>query len=296
MLRGAATTFLLLLNLFLWGTPVLLIGLLKLVTRGDTRRHIILFVVGVAEKWIVANNRIFDLMLPTVWDIDEVATVDPSGRYLIFSNHISWADIFVLQRVFQGRVSFPRFFIKSQLIWFPIMGQIAWLLDFPFMRRYSAEYLERHPEKRGKDLETTRRACARYRHVPVAILNFLEGTRFSEEKRVDQASPYKHLLRPRTGGAAFVLASLGDQLDGIFDVTIAYPGHLTTTWDLVSGRIERIAVRVRRLDIPRDFERDHVKEWIESVWREKDALLSRLIAPVPAEATSPPARRETAQG
>lgn len=273
-IRGAATTFLLFLNLFFWGTPVLLIGLLKLVTRGETRRRIILFVVRVAEKWIVTNNRIFDAMLPTVWDSDEVANVDPSGRYLIFSNHISWTDIFVLQRTFQGRVSFPRFFIKSQLAWFPIMGQVAWVLDFPFMRRYSPEYLAAHPEKRGKDLETTRRVCRRYRHVPVAVLNFLEGTRFTEEKRIEQDSPYKHLLRPRIGGAAFVLASLGELLDGVFDVTIAYPGHITTIWDFVCGRIDRIAVRTRFSKVfPNGEDREKVQQWIEQTWGEKDELL-----------------------
>ncbi|PYQ61237.1 MAG: acyltransferase, partial [Acidobacteria bacterium] len=132
-----------------------------------------------------------------------------------------------------------------------------------------------------------RRACQRYRHIPVAMLTFLEGTRFSEEKRADQESPFRHLLRPRVGAIAFVLASLGDQLDGIIDVTLAYPGGDVTMWDFVCGRVPTIAVRARRIVAPPEFftaeitepgpARDRFKIWIDSIWREKDALLSTFL-------------------
>ena len=145
----------------------------------------------------------------------------------------------------------------------------------------------RRPEKREEDLATARRACQRYRHVPVAILAFLEGTRFSEEKRVDQDSPYAYLLRPRVGAISFVLASLADQLDATIDVTLAYPGGDVTMWQFLSGKVERIVVRARRLDVPAEFltaritepgpTRDRFKEWIESLWREKDALLATVV-------------------
>lgn len=117
-------------------------------------------------------------------------------------------------------------------------------------KRYSADYLALHPEKRGRDLATTRRACARYRTLPVAILNFLEATRFTLDKHSDQESPYRHLLRPRTGATAFVVASLGDPLDGILDLTIAYPGHLVSAWQVITGRVRSIRVHVLELPIP----------------------------------------------
>lgn len=305
-LRGSMTIILLLLSLGFWGVPVLTVGLLKLVARGDARRRVILVLADLTARWVATNNAIFDLMLPTVWDVDGLIDVDRESRYLIFSNHLSWADIFVVLRVFHRRIAFPRFFLKRELAWFPIIGQAAWALDFPFMRRYTAEYLAAHPEKRGKDLETTRRACQRYREVPVAILNFLEGTRFTEEKRMDQDSPHAHLLRPRIGGVAFVLACLGDQLDGIIDLTIVYPGHVATAWDFVSGRIERVSVHARCFGIPAEFvtdritepgpERERFKQWIEQTWREKDDLLRRLTAPAPAAGESLQARRESARG
>lgn len=47
------------------------------------------------------------------------------------------------------------------------------------MKRYSKAYLARHPEKKGQDLATTRKACAKFSRIPVAVFNFLEGTRFT---------------------------------------------------------------------------------------------------------------------
>jgi 1-acyl-sn-glycerol-3-phosphate acyltransferase len=242
------------------------------------------------DRWAGVNNRIFDLMLTTKWDIAGVDGLRTDAHYLIVSNHVSWIDIFVVIRAFHRHAAFIRFFLKRELMWFPIVGQASWALDFPFMRRYTPEYLERHPEKRGHDLETTRRACRRFRSIPVTILNFLEGTRFSRDKHADQDSPYRQLLRPRVGGIAFVLASLGEQIDAIIDVTIAYPSQDVTFWDFVSNRIARITVRARRLEVPRRFltaeivepgpERDAFREWIENLWREKDALLEDLVTVV----------------
>lgn len=286
-LRALILGLLLLANVILWGGLILLLTPVKLVTAGEPRRRMILLLAWLAERWVKGNNDIFDLMLPTEWDIAGADDLRRDGHYLIISNHVSWVDIFVLFRVFQGKAPFIRFFLKHAILYSPIVGQACWALEFPFMRRYSPEYLKKHPEKRGKDLETTRVACQRYRDVPVSVLNFVEGTRFSREKLEDQRSPYKHLLRPRVGGISFVLASLGEQLDAVMDVTVVYPGYETTLYDFVSGGIPRIAVRARRLDVPEEFYsnaateagpvRDDLKRWIEEVWREKDLLIDGIV-------------------
>ena len=288
MLRGLATIILLLLNLTFWGTLVFLGGLVKLLMpTKPSRTRAVRGLAWLAEHWVGGNDAIFDLMLPTQWDISGIEGTKYEGRYLIISNHISWVDIFALFRAFHGHTAFIRFFLKHQLIWSPIVGQACAALEFPFMHRYSPEYLEKHPEKRGKDLETARRLCRRYRFIPVAILNFVEGTRFSREKQADQDSPYRHLLRPRVGGVAFALASLGENLDAMFDVTLAYPGHDTTMWQFVSGQIPQITIRARRLDVPAELMtsavtepgdvRERFKVWIDQRWREKDAELEALL-------------------
>ncbi len=275
------------LNTAFWGTLVLLGGVVKLlVPKRESRRNLRMFMAELGERWAGGNDAIFDRMLTTRFEISGFEGLRLDAHYLILSNHVSSVDILVLFRVFHRRAPFIRFFLKRQLIWLPIVGQACWALDFPFMRRHTAEHLERHPEKRGRDLETTRIACRRYRRIPVSILNFLEGTRFTREKQSDQESPYRHLLRPRVGGIAFVLASLSEQLDSILDVTIAYPASDVTMWDFVTNRIDRIVVRLRRLEVPAEFinsditgpgpARDSFKSWIEQLWHEKDETLDSM--------------------
>lgn len=265
----------------------MLLGLLKPVMRGPARGLLVRVLVWLAEHWVSNNDAIFDTFLDTKWDVEMPENVDRKGHYLILSNHLSWVDIFVAFRVFHRRTAFLRFFLKSTLQWAPIVGQAARALDFPFMRRYTKEYLEQHPEKRGRDLETTRIACRRFKHVPVAIINYVEGTRFTDEKHAEQKPPYRYLLRPRVGGIAFVLASLGEQLDGVLDLTVVYPGHQITMLDFAMNRVPSIVVRVRRIDPPEEFYttavtepgpvRERFKEWIDERWREKDAIIAGIV-------------------
>jgi 1-acyl-sn-glycerol-3-phosphate acyltransferase len=284
MIRGAITLFLLTLNAAFWGTCIALLGIVKFAIqitapRSRMRTRVILILASLATRWAGGNDRIFDRTLPTQWEIEGIGDdVRPDGHYLIVSNHVSWVDILALYRAFHGRAAFIRFFLKQELFWAPIVGQACWALEFPFMRRYSPEYLEKHPEKRGTDLATTRKACQRYRNFPVAILNFLEGTRFSKSKHAEQSSPYRHLLRPRIGGISFVLGALGDQLDAMYDVTLAYPPHNDISLAaFVMGRVPKVIVHARRVALAESLERDAVKVWIEEIWKEKDAFLTQRL-------------------
>jgi 1-acyl-sn-glycerol-3-phosphate acyltransferase len=280
MIRGAITLLLLTLNAVFWGSLIAILGIAKFAIqftapRSRARTRVILILASLGSRWVGGNDRIFDAMLPTQWQIEGIGgDVKPDGHYLIIANHLSWVDIFALFRAFHGRTAFIRFFLKQQLIWIPIIGQACWALEFPFMRRYSPEYLAKHPEKRGTDLATTRKACQRYRNFPVAILNFVEGTRFSESKRDEQDSPFRHLLRPRIGGISFVLASLGDQLDAIYDVTLAYPpDNDISLGRFLTGRVAKIIVHARRLSVPESIDR----AWLDAIWKEKDDLLTSQL-------------------
>src|SRR5690554_7212168 len=85
------------------------------------------------------------------------------------------------------------------------------------MKRYSKEYLETHPEKRGQDIETTKKACEKFKYLPTSVMNFLEGTRFTPNKHRGQKSPYKYLLKPKAGGMAFAMSAMGDQFKSLLD-------------------------------------------------------------------------------
>ena len=76
MLRGLATIFLLTCNLFLWGTLVFLGGLVKLLMpTKPSRTRMVLALAWLAEHWVAGNDAIFDLMLPTKWDISGIDDV-----------------------------------------------------------------------------------------------------------------------------------------------------------------------------------------------------------------------------
>lgn len=245
------------------------------------------------ETWIALNNALFALNRGTRWDIEVPDGLDRKGCYLVASNHQSWVDILALQKAFNRKLPILRFFIKRELIWVPFLGAAWWALDFPFMRRPSREEIARNPKLKGKDLESARKACEKFRDRPVAMMSFAEGTRFSAAKSGQADGPYRNLLAPKIGGIGIVLYALGDRLQSLIDVTIAYPNpddpdYRPTFWQLVSGRVPKIVVRAREVAIPRNllgrnFRTDRefraeLEAWIGRVWREKDELLGALKA------------------
>ncbi len=239
-----------------------------------------------AENWISCNNWEMRWFTAAKWDIRGVENLDMNHSYLVCCNHQTWVDIVVLQKAFNRVIPFLRFFLKKQLIYVPMLGWAWWALDFPFMQRYSRSYLKRHPEKRGRDLETTRKACERFQGSTISILNFLEGTRFSEAKRLKSESPFTHLLPPKTGGLAFTIDAMGRQFRSLINVTIFYPGGAKTFWDLICGRVKEVVVRIEEIPIPQEllagnyqadeYFRARLQAWVRSIWDRKDLLLTEL--------------------
>ncbi|AVH35845.1 acyltransferase [Pseudomonas monteilii] len=289
LLTGILTTTLLLLNTVVLICPLLVFALLKLVLPGRGRDYASWAVMWVAETWSEIDKAIFALCIPTQWDIRGVENLRKDTSYLAVSNHQTWVDIPALIESLNRRTPFFKFFLKKELIWVPLLGLAWWGLDYPFMKRYSKAFLEKHPELKGKDLEITKAACELFKRQPVTVVNYLEGTRFTEAKRLEQQSPYRYLLKPKAGGVAFVLAALGEQLDALLDVTIVYPGNKAPGfWDLLNGSISQVIIdiQVRELDPALwagDYENDPefrqtVQAWVNQLWVEKDQRIEQLRA------------------
>lgn len=284
---GVLTLVLIFLNTVFWSCFLFPIVLLKLVIPLNSWQKLCAVVlVKIAETWIDTNHLIYALTLKITWDIRGTETLAKQGWYLVLSNHQSWSDVLVLQKALNHRIPFLKFFLKKNLIWMPMLGQAWWALDMPFMQRYSKSFLEKHPELKGRDLETTRKACEKFRTMPTSIINFVEGTRLTPEKHLKRKSPFRHLLPPKAGGVAFVLAAMGDQFQKILDVTIVYPEKQLNLWDLVSGRVHRIIVDVREIEVPRqmlqgDYLNDpqyqiHFQNWLNELWRAKDERIESI--------------------
>ena len=217
-ITGVITALLLLLNTLILIGPMMLVALLKVILPGSRARQVCSSVVmAIAETWAEICKGIFALMTPTQWEMRGVEDLRGDTSYLVISNHQSWVDIPALIQAFNRKTPYFKFFLKKELIWVPFLGLAFWALDYPFMKRYSKAFLDRNPHLKGKDLEITRQACEKFQGIPVTVVNFLEGTRFTVDKHRNQQSPYRHLLKPKAGGVAFVLAALGDNLDALLD-------------------------------------------------------------------------------
>jgi len=286
---GSLSLASLIVNTVLWCAPLYVFGIAKLIVPIERWRQAMDAVLRrLAEGWIQCNSLLLDLVHEIEWDVRGDDGLRHAGSYLISCNHQTWADIPILQRIFNRRIPFIRFFLKQELIRVPLLGLAWWFLDYPFMKRYSRETLEKHPELRGKDLESTRKACEKFRRAPVSILNFLEGSRFTAAKQAHQGAAYRNLLRPKAGGMAFVLDAMGDSLRSLLDVTIVYPDGAPDFWEFLAGRLDRVIVHVEEKTLPQDLLggdylgdsafRERFQAWVDELWKQKDERIAALLA------------------
>jgi 1-acyl-sn-glycerol-3-phosphate acyltransferase len=237
--------------------------------------------VALAGGWVAFNAVYIGNINHTRWECRGLEGLRRDEWYLVTSNHASWVDIAVLQRAFTGRIPFLKFFLKQELIWVPFLGLAWWALDLPFLKRKKGGTGAGHV-----DLETTRKACEKFKLAPTSVINFAEGTRFTPAKHALQRSPYRHLLKPKSGGMAIALATMGAQFHTVLDVTIHYGGGIPTMWDYLCDRVPSITVDVQTREIPAALldpvaqrerrYRTQVQDWLETLWAEKDAKLDAL--------------------
>ncbi len=288
-LKGLFNYCVLAVNTVLLSTPIIWLSVLKLLPIERVKRINSKVLIWLAEKWIDVNSLVLKLTQKTEYKISGLKGLEYNEWYTVISNHQSWADIFVLQKVFNHRIPFLKFFLKKDLIWVPFIGICWWALDFPFMRRYSKAFLQKYPQYKGKDLEITKKSCLKFKFTPVSVMNFLEGTRFQPSKHKSQNSPYKFLLKPKSGGMAYALNVMGDKIKSMVDVTIYYqdlPGNEISFWNFMSGKIKKIYIHTQIREIPEelkqgDYENDPVfrakfQNWINQIWLEKDQLLEKF--------------------
>lgn len=239
------------------------------------------------EAWVSVHKGLISLYRGLEWDVELPGGISHKGRYLICCNHQSGVDILALQHCLNRKAPFGRYLLKQQLIWVPVLGAAWWALDMAFLRRYSRQDLLKNPALKGKDLENAARACEKLKHIPVSMMTFPEGTRFTEAKRVQQESPYRYLLQPKYGGVGQVLYSFDDALDALIDVTITYPNGIPTVWQYLSGQVTKISMLVKFRPIDDElrganFREDvlvktQLKNWLNGIWDEKDLYIHKKL-------------------
>lgn len=280
-LKGIAASLVLTANILSAFSILFPLALIKFILPFQVVRKVIDPVLnGLAEWWVMVNAAWMKAVQPHPWEITGLNNFKRKGWYLVSSNHQSWVDILVLQRVFSNRIPLLKFFLKFELLYVPVMGLAWWALDFPFMRRKGGQ-------SAAKDIETARKACEKFRLIPTSVISFAEGTRFTPAKHAQQKSPYQHLLKPKTGGLAMALQTMGPLFDSLVDVTIIYPGGVPTFMDLLTGKVKDVVVDIQQIQIPESLSsaeataqpehRAQLQLWINDLWLRKDALIAERL-------------------
>ena len=283
ILRGIIAGSLFLVNLIFWPSLILIVTIFKiLIPIPKIRIFLSSVITNLASGWIWGNKVNIELTQNVDLQVQGSADLSTKGWYFVVANHQSWVDSIILQTVFLNKIPFLKFFLKQELIWVLILGPCWWALDFPFMKRYTKDFVKKNPHLKGKDIETTKKSCEKFKEMPTTVMNYLEGTRFTSKKQKSTKSPYKNLLKPRAGGLSFAISSMGDIFHSLIDVTIYYPDKNKTLINLFTGKIKNIRVHIRTLPIPEELyssslseEEKQLKarEFVNQLWKEKDELI-----------------------
>ncbi|WP_434930638.1 acyltransferase [Shewanella sp. HL-SH5] len=286
----AISLTLLIINTIVWSSLLSIGGIVKLLLPVKTIR------LGLSHLmnrfmwcWAVCNGGILALISNIEWDVEGLENLDKNSWYLLISNHLSGFDIAAQTYLLRNHIPMLKFFLKQELMYVPIMGLGCWALDMPFMHRTSPAKLRKNPKLKGKDLATTRKACARFKHLPTSIINYVEGSRFTVEKHQRQQSPYQHLLRAKAGGIAFTLSAMGEQFTSLLNITLVYPDAKADEdilYGVMNGRVKKVVMRVEILPVPKvDPEvyfsqaeyRAEFQRWLNDLWLEKDNQIDGIL-------------------
>ena len=282
-LIGVTAFIFVLLNTLFWCIFLLSFAVLKLLLPIESWKIFFTkLIIFIGECWIFCNKAWINLLHKPKWKVNGFQKLDSKNWYLVTANHQSWADIFVLQSITNRNIPMLKFFMKDVLKWVPIIGLAWWALDMPFLKRYTKDQLEKNPKLRGRDIEQMKKSFGRYSRYPVSIFSFAEGTRFTEDKKLKQKSPYQKLLLPKTGGIALALSTM-PYIKSFINFTIKYDSEHRTFWKFLCGKMNDVTVEVEIIEIPESFFgndylndesfRQEIKGWLNQIWLNKDKLL-----------------------
>ncbi len=282
-LKGSLSVCFLLANTVVVCTPLFLMALVRLPLSGAPRRALTRYMDLAIDGWVSGNRLLMRLLGLVDLRIDwPTETLSRDKWYAVVCNHQSWVDILLLQDCFRSATPPLKFFTKRELIWLPLVGLGMHVLGFPYVRRADNAQLAANPALKKANRDSTLAACAVFRNHPTAVLIFLEGTRFTDAKRIARNSRFEHLLNPRTGGLGYVLSGLGDEVAQLIDVTIAYSGPPPSFWEFLSGRCPAAQMSVRTINLDPAMQSEESKTQrralqplVERLWRIKDSRLHR---------------------
>lgn len=283
IIRAIFIALLLIMNIIILGTTFFLFAALKLALPAK-KIQIFIYHIGEAiyHLWIDINGYILQNFLGTTWQYEIDARLNNKTWYMLIANHRSGLDILILQIIFNRKIPHLKFFMKDSLQWIPFIGQACYVLDYPIIKRYSHSKARKNSKLLQQSRQDLVDTCKKLQQRPTTVINFLEGTRFSEKKHLK--SPYKYLLPPQAGGTAVVMTELKQQINQVIDVTIYYP-QKTTLFSFLLGKVKNIKVEYDLITIDESWHgqfyidrqyRAAINDKIKKLWQQKDNVIAKL--------------------
>src|SRR5690554_6739271 len=104
-IKGCLILILIVLNTLFW-MPILVIGaILKIIVPIPIlQKWITILLIGCANNWTSLNNVFFWLFLKIEWQITGTESLSNDEWYLVNSNHQSWSDIPIVQKILNREV------------------------------------------------------------------------------------------------------------------------------------------------------------------------------------------------
>jgi 1-acyl-sn-glycerol-3-phosphate acyltransferase len=196
---------------------------------------------------------------------------------VVFANHQQMPDIMVLMLLTAPihRLGDMKWFVKDVLKYVPGIGWGMLFLDCLFDKRDWAADRAR--------IEATFKKYKAHR-ISFWLISFVESTRITP-KKLERAQEFaakrgeyipQMTLVPRSRGFIASIQGLGDRVDAIYDVTIAYEGGIPRLWYFLSGGTPSVALefkRYPRAELPRtELE---LARWLADRFIEKDKKMIR---------------------
>lgn len=274
MIVGGFSAFVLAMTTVLVCIPLYVLGVIRLIVPISGFRRLLAYPMDVvidvwvsSFRWLIRVCGLIDIEVQLPPQLNE-----RRDWQVIVCNHQSWVDIVVLQVSFRDVAPVLKFFTKHELIWVPFIGLAMWFLGFPYVYRASSKGSGLSASQREINEAVLKREGRRFLDKPVAVINFVEGTRFTPTKRDSRGSRYKNLLQPRRGGVLQTLVVLEDRVETILNATIQYQGQVPGFWDLLSGQSGGVQLVVEEIPKP-STDQDALTNWLNDLWNEKDRQL-----------------------
>ena len=273
-LIGVFSAFVVAMTTVLVCIPLYVLGMIRLIVPISSFRRWLAYPMDVvidvwvsSFRWVIRICRLIDIEVALPPQLQ-----DRRNWQVIVCNHQSWVDIVILQVSFRDVAPVLKFFTKHELIWVPFVGLAMWFLGFPYVYRAKSTGSGLTEMQRETNETVLKRAGRRFLDKPVAVINFVEGTRFTPAKRDTRDSPYSHLLRPRRGGLLQTLVVLEDRVETVLNATIQYQGKVPGFWDLLCGQTAGVQLVVEEIPKP-STDQETLTNWLNELWKDKDRRL-----------------------